>query len=286
MGRIQSALRGGRLDQAALDEIEAALLQADVGAAETERLMSRLRVLAREERVGTTEVAALLQRELAAELAAAGRALRRAEQPPTVVLLVGVNGSGKTTTAGKLAWRLRAAGDRVLLAAADTFRAAAAEQLEAWARRVGADLVRHASGGDPAAVVFDAVTAARARGADVVICDTAGRLHNKAHLMAELQKIVRVAGRACPGAPHETLLVLDAGTGQNALQQARVFTESVAVSGLVLAKLDTSARGGAVLAVHRALGLPVLFTGLGEGPDDLEPFDPPAFAAALLAADR
>lgn len=276
-------LGSGRLDAEALEGIEAALMQADVGAAETERLVAELRTLARQERAGAAELADLLRRELARALEGARRDLRRAAEPPTVIVLVGVNGGGKTTTAAKLAHLLHRRGERVLLAAADTFRAAAADQLAVWARRAGVDLVRHEAGGDPAAVVFDAVTAARARGMDAVICATAGRLHNKAHLRAELQKIVRVAGRACPGASHETLLVLDAGTGQNGVQQARVFTEAVAVTGLVLAKLDTTARGGAVLAVHRALGLPVLFAEVGEGLDDLEPFDPAVFAAALLA---
>lgn len=282
LGRVQSALRSGRLDAATLEEIEEALLQADVGAADTERLVARLRLLAREERVAPTRVTELLRRELTAELAHASRPLRLAETAPTVLMLVGVNGSGKTTTAARLAYLLKAQGQRVLLAAADTFRAAAAEQLAVWAQRADVDLVRHEAGGDPAAVVFDAIRAARARGHDVVICDTAGRLHNKAHLMAELQKIVRVAGTACPGAPHETLLVLDASTGQNAIQQARVFTEAAAVTGLVLAKLDTSAKGGAILPVWRAFGVPVLFAGLGEGIKDLQPFDATAFVAALL----
>ena len=222
---------------------------------------------------------------MAASLAGAARPLTLAPSPPTVVLMVGVNGTGKTTTAAKLAHRLKGDGRRVLLAAADTFRAAAAEQLGIWAQRAGVDLVRHDSGGDPAAVVFDAVSAARARGTDVVICDTAGRLHNKANLMAELQKMVRVAARACPGAPHEVLLVLDASTGQNALIQARVFTEAVSVTGLILTKLDTTARGGIVLAVRRELGLPILFIGVGEGLDDLRPFDPPDFAAAVLGEE-
>ncbi len=286
LGRVQAALRGGRLDAATIEEIEEALLQADVGAEETERLVTRLRELARQERAGSEQVAELLRRELAAELASARRDLRLVPAPgPSVLMLVGVNGSGKTTTAAKLAHLLRGEGHRVLLAAADTFRAAAAEQLGVWAQRAGADLVRHDGGGDPGAVVFDAISAARARGCDVVVCDTAGRLHNKANLMAELQKVVRVAGRACSGAPHETLLVLDASTGQNAIQQARVFTEAVQVSGLVMAKLDTTAKGGSLVAVHRALGLPVLFTGLGEGLDDLQAFDPDAFAAALLGGD-
>jgi fused signal recognition particle receptor len=286
LGRIAAAVAGRRLlDAATLEELEGILLAADVGLAETERLVGRLREAAARERLRPEEVPERLRAEVAAALRGAARPLRLAPEPPTVVLIVGVNGTGKTTTVGKLAHRLRAEGRRVLLGAADTFRAAAAEQLQVWADRAGVDMVRHAPGGDPAAVVFDAISAGRARGADVVLCDTAGRLHNKAGLMAELQKMVRVAGRACPGAPHEVLLVLDASTGQNALAQARVFTEAASVTGLVLTKLDTTARGGIVLAVHRELGLPILYVGVGEGPEDLRPFDPEAFAAALLGPE-
>ncbi len=285
LGAIASAVGTRRvLDAAALEGLEDALLGADVGVLDAEALIERLREAAARERLDADGVPERLRLEIAERLRGAVRPLRRAGEPPTVVLLVGVNGTGKTTTAAKLAHRLKADGDRVLLAAADTFRAAAAEQLAVWAGRVGVDLVRHAPGGDPAAVVFDAVAAGRARAMDFVLCDTAGRLQNKANLMAELQKMTRVAGRACPGAPHEVLLVLDAGTGRNGLQQARVFTETVAVTGLVLTKLDTTARGGIVLAVHRELGLPILYAGVGEGLDDLRPFDPDAFAAALLGA--
>ena len=286
LGRISEVVAGrATVDEATLEELEGVLLGADVGMAEVERLLARLREAAARGRLDAEGVVPLLREQMAADLSGAARPLRRAVQGPTVVFLVGVNGSGKTTTAAKLAHQLGAGGDRVLLAAADTFRAAAGEQLALWARRVGVDLVRHGHGGDPAAVVFDAVTAGVARDVAAVVCDTAGRLHNKAHLMAELQKMVRIAGRACPGAPHEVLLVLDATTGQNALTQARVFTEAVAVSGLVLTKLDTSARGGFVLAVHRDLGLPILYIGMGEGLDDLRPFDPDAFVAALLEAE-
>ncbi len=286
LGRISEVV-GGRaaVDEETLEELEGVLLGADVGVAEVERLLQRLREAAARGRLQAQDVVPLLRRQMTEDLASAGRPLRRAPQGPTVVFLVGVNGSGKTTTAAKLAHHMGAEGNRVLLAAADTFRAAAAEQLALWAGRVGVDLVRHGHGGDPAAVVFDAVTAGVARGMDAVICDTAGRLHNKAHLMAELQKMVRIAGRACPGAPHEVLLVLDASTGQNALAQARVFTEAVAVTGLVLTKLDTSARGGFALAVHRDLGLPILYIGIGERVDDLRPFEPDAFSAALLEGD-
>ena len=282
--RIQSVVSGRRvLDAQALEDLEGVLLGADMGAAVTEQLLQALRSAAAAERLGPEEVPARLQSLIAAELAEATRPLRLAAVPPTVILLVGVNGSGKTTTAAKLAQRLRSEGRSTLLAAADTFRAAAAEQLGVWAQRVDVDLVRHGAGGDPSAVIFDAVSAARARGLDSVICDTAGRLHNKVGLMAELQKMVRVAGRACPGAPHEVLLVLDASTGQNGLVQARIFTEAVAVTGLILTKCDTTARGGIVLAIRRSLGLPILYVGVGEGAADLRPFDAAAFAGDLLA---
>jgi len=284
-GRIAAAVGGRRtLDAATLEQLEGILLGADVGVPETERLIAQLREAAAREHLAPDGVAERLRAEVAAALAGAARPIRRAEAPPTVVFLVGVNGTGKTTTAAKLAHSLQAGGARVLLGAADTFRAAAAEQLEVWAGRAGVALVRHAAGGDPAAVVFDAIAAGRARAADFVLCDTAGRLHNKQNLMAELQKMVRVAGRACPGAPHEVLLVLDASTGQNGLAQARVFTAAVAVTGLVLTKLDTTARGGIVLAIWRELRLPILWVGVGEGLEDLRPFDAEAFAAALLGS--
>ena len=283
LGAISAAVSGRRvLDAATLEELESALLGADVGVAESERLIAALREAAARQRLGPDQVVPRLRQEIVASLAGASRPLRRASPAPTVVMLVGVNGTGKTTTAAKLAHRLKEDGCRVLLGAADTFRAAAAEQLGVWAERADVDLVRHAAGGDPAAVVFDAIAAGRARGADYVLCDTAGRLHNKQNLMAELQKIVRVAGRACPGAPHEVLLVLDGSTGQNALAQARVFLEAAAVSGVVLTKLDTTARGGIVLAVWRELRLPLLYAGVGEGMDDLRPFDAEGYAAALL----
>lgn len=286
IGKISAAVAGRRtVDAQTLEELEGILLSADVGMPETERLTGALRQAAARDRLRPEDVPERLRAEVAASLAGASRPLRLAEAPPTVVLMVGVNGTGKTTSAAKLAHRLKMDGRRVLLAAADTFRAAAADQLAIWATRAGVDLVRHESGGDPAAVVFDAVSAARAREAAVVICDTAGRLHNKANLMAELQKMVRVAGRACPGAPHEVLLVLDASTGQNALTQARVFTEAVSVTGLILTKLDTTARGGIVLAVRRELQLPILYVGVGEGLDDLRPFDPDGFATALMGQE-
>lgn len=280
-------LVGGRavLDEEAMEELEALLLQADVGVETTTKLLDRLRGRLRAERpADPAAVLAYLKEETAALLQARGEAERRLllEARPAVVLVVGVNGTGKTTTVGKLATSLAAEGKRVVLAAADTFRAAAAEQLAAWAGRAGADLVRQAAGGDPAAVAFDAVRAARARGADVLLVDTAGRLHSKANLMEELRKVRRVLARELEGAPHETLLVLDATSGQNALQQARAFAEAVAVTGIALTKLDGTAKGGIVLAIEDTLGIPVKLVGLGEGPDDLRPFQPDAFVAALF----
>jgi fused signal recognition particle receptor len=212
-----------------------------------------------------------------------GGALARSSDGPTVILIVGVNGTGKTTTAAKLARRLQREGRRVVLAAADTYRAGAIAQLQVWAERLGIPCVSGAPGGDPAAVAFDAVDAAVSRGMDTVIIDTAGRLHTQEGLMDELRKVVRVVGRRLPGAPHETLLVLDGTVGQNAIQQGRLFGEAVSPTGIVVTKLDGSARGGAVTALRRELGLPIRFLGVGEGLDDLQPFDPERFAQHLLA---
>jgi fused signal recognition particle receptor len=281
-----SALRGGKIEPATWESLEEALIRADVGVATTDALLGELR-----DRVAAKEISS--GDDLLAALGHAIRALL--EQPesrslrfdgragyPDVWLVVGVNGVGKTTTIGKLARQQAAAGHSVLLAAGDTFRAAAADQLAMWAERSGADIVRGAEGGDPSAIVFDAVQRAAARGNDLVLADTAGRLHTKVNLVEELKKIRRVAGRE-PGNVTEVLLVLDATTGQNALVQARQFTEAVAVSGIVLTKLDGTAKGGIVVAVERELGLPVKLVGLGEGPDDLVPFDPDEFVDALLA---
>jgi fused signal recognition particle receptor len=262
-------------DDEAWERLEEALIAADVGVPTTAELVSRL-----EARSDLGELGEELAREAAELLGEPGRL--ELDGPPSVVLVVGVNGTGKTTTIGKLASRLGEHGHSVLLAAADTFRAAAEEQLEIWADRAGADFVGSARGGDPAAVAYDAIEAATARGRDVVIVDTAGRLHTQTNLMEELAKVRRVIERRLEGAPHETLLVIDATTGQNGLQQARLFGEAVNVSGVALTKLDGSAKGGVALAIAHELGLPVKLVGVGERIEDLRPFDPQDFARALL----
>jgi fused signal recognition particle receptor len=262
-------------DDEAWERLEEALIAADVGVPTTAELVRRL-----EARTELGELSEALAEEAAALLGEPGRL--GIDGRPSVILVVGVNGTGKTTTIGKLASRLREHGHEVILAAADTFRAAAEEQLEIWAKRAGADFVGSERGGDPAAVAYDAIEAATARGRDVVIVDTAGRLHTQTNLMEELAKVRRVIERRLAGAPHETLLIIDATTGQNGLQQARLFGESVDVSGVALTKLDGSAKGGVALAIAHELGLPVKLVGVGEGIEDLRPFDPQDFARALL----
>ena len=263
-------------DEEAWERLEEALIGADVGVRATAEIVRRL-----EARGGLTSLEEPLAEELAALLGEPGTLNVSAR--PSVVLVVGVNGTGKTTTIGKLAAKLAEHGRSVLLAAADTFRAAAEEQLETWARRAGADFVGSARGGDPAAVAYDAIEAATSRGRDVVIVDTAGRLHTQTNLMDELTKVRRVIAGRLEGAPHETLLVVDATTGQNGLQQARLFGEAVGVTGVALTKLDGSARGGIAIAIAHELGLPVKLVGVGEGLDDLRPFDPDDFARALVS---
>jgi fused signal recognition particle receptor len=284
-GYVRSLRSRGSVDDEAWDDLEEALLRADVGVATTTALLEDLRArVAAGELRGAEAVVGALRADLRAALDTADGVeldLDADHDGPTVWLFVGVNGVGKTTTIGKVARRQAQAGHSVLLAAGDTFRAAAGEQLEQWAQRSGVDIVRGAEGGDPSAVVFDAVQRAAARGNDLVLADTAGRLHTKVNLVEELKKIRRVADRP-PGRVAEVLLVLDATTGQNGLTQARQFLDAVGVTGVVLTKLDGSAKGGIVIAIQRELGLPVKLVGLGEGPDDLVPFDPDEFVAALF----
>jgi fused signal recognition particle receptor len=279
MSRLRGLLTTETVDPATWDEVEESLIAGDVGAELATEVVERARA-----RGGATDAVTAVRRELASAFVErrAGWRLSVQETRPAVVLIVGVNGTGKTTTIGKLATRERAAGRRVVLAAADTFRAAASDQLRIWADRAGADIVAHAPGADPAAVVFDAIDAAVARNADIVLIDTAGRLHNKSNLMDELAKIRRVINRRLPDAHPETLLVLDATTGQNGLLQALAFHESVGLTGIVLTKLDSTARGGIVFAIEQRLGVPVRFAGVGERPEDLVEFDPAAFVAALF----
>ena len=277
------ALRGSKIDDSAWEDLEVALLSADVGVAATEELLEAVRATVTERRLTEGyELLEVLKDEMRARLGGFDTSLKTAEQSPTVWLLVGVNGVGKTTTAGKLAHRETTAGHSVMLAAGDTFRAAAAEQLGMWAQRTGADIVRGADGGDPSAVVYDAIEAAAARGCDLVIADTAGRLHTKSNLMEELGKVRRVADRGA-GTVTEALLVLDATTGQNGLVQAQQFTEAVELTGVVLTKLDGSAKGGIVLAIEAQLGIPVKLVGLGEAAGDLVEFDADEFVEALFS---
>jgi len=280
--------KGLGFDDAVFDSLEEALLEADAGAETAGALVEAVKARAAEG--GASDLAglrALLMEEIEKLLSGASPSSPRAAAAPEtapleVVFLVGVNGSGKTTTAAKLAARRLAEGRKVLLAAADTFRAAAIEQLQIWGRRIDCEVIRHGEGADPSAVLHDALSAAKARGTEVLIVDTAGRLHTKKNLMEELAKMRRVAGREVPGAPHQVLLVLDATTGGNGLAQARQFVASAGVTGVVLTKLDGSARGGIVLAITLELKLPVLFVGVGEAVDDLVPFDPADYARALL----
>ncbi|MDD2420596.1 MAG: signal recognition particle-docking protein FtsY [Heliobacteriaceae bacterium] len=274
-----------RIDDELYDELEEVLISADVGAETALELVERLRQRVKAEKIGDPAgLKDLLQQEIAKVLGER-TATVNLEHQPAVVLVVGVNGVGKTTTIAKLAHRCREEGRQVLLVAGDTFRAAAIDQLEVWGRRIGVEVIRHQAGADPAAVAFDALQAAKGRGVDVVIMDTAGRLHNKTNLMEELKKVNRVLNRAMPGAPHETLLVLDATTGQNAINQARIFDEAIGITGLVLTKLDGTAKGGVVVAIRAELAIPVKFVGVGEGLDDLRDFDPAEFARALFAGD-
>jgi fused signal recognition particle receptor len=288
--KIDTVFQGRKvIDAELLDELEEALIAADIGVPTTLDILDKVRRgISRKEISDIAALKGAIRNELLSILQESEKEGVASEESvpetilPYVIMVVGVNGVGKTTTIGKLAQRIKSEGNDVLICAADTFRAAASDQLAIWAERTGVPLIQQKQGTDPAAVLFDALRAAKARGSDVLIVDTAGRLHNKSNLMAELEKMKRVAAREVEGAPHETLLVLDAVTGQNGLEQARQFLKIAGVTGIVLTKLDGTAKGGIVLAVQRDLGVPVKLVGLGEGPDDLAPFEPEAFADALL----
>ncbi len=274
-----------KIDEDFLDDLEAVLLTGDLGVRTTDYLMRQIRRGVTEGRITSTKEVMPYMQQLVADML---REPQKEDAPvhhPEVWLIVGVNGVGKTTTIGKLSSQMHREGKKVLLAAADTFRAAASEQLTIWAERTGADIVKHAEGADPAAVAFDAVSAAKARGADVVLIDTAGRLQTKVNLMEELKKISRVVKKVIPDAPHQTLLVLDATTGQNAVSQAKSFSEIVPLTGVVLTKLDGTAKGGVVLSITEELHVPVKYIGLGEREDDLQKFDPDDFARALFETE-
>lgn len=271
----------GKVDQAFLDELEQRLYLADVGGEATAKIVDRVRQSFYDKEI-TGDVQAFVRGQLRELLTDSADGLRTAAEGPTVVLVAGVNGSGKTTTIAKLANLHHKAGKKVMVAAADTFRAAAVEQLTVWSERIGCDIVKNQQGSDPAAVAHDACEKARARKHDLLIVDTAGRLHTQAHLMRELEKIHRVVAGRIAGAPHEVLLVLDATTGQNALVQAERFSKLIHCTGIVLTKLDGTAKGGAIFAIKEKLGIPVKYVGVGESIDDLEPFDPDAYVAALF----
>lgn len=281
--RVRGLFAGRAWDDSLFESLEEVLYEADLGVEAVEDLIGRIRVEVQRVRPReASDVVQLLHRAMVETVGGGEDPFRWRSGRPLVLVLVGVNGTGKTTTAGKLAKRLHDEGKTVVLGAADTFRAAATEQLQIWAERSGAALVRQGTGADAAAVAFDTVQAAKARRADAALIDTAGRLHNKGQLMQELAKIARVIGRAEPGAPDEVWLVLDATTGQNGLQQARVFLEAVTVTGIVLTKLDGTAKGGIALAIRRELGIPIRFVGVGERAEDLLPFDPEAYVGAIL----
>jgi len=284
MEKLEDAVSGRKeIDAEVLEELEYALITADIGSKTTAEILERIRERVARHLVGdAAELKGLIRQYLLEVLEATERPLPQVAEPPAVIMVVGVNGAGKTTSIGKLTRRLQSEGRSVLLCAADTFRAAAIEQLEVWAQRTGVDLIRQQPGSDPSAVMFDAVQAGKARKIDYVIVDTAGRLHTKENLMAELQKMRRTAVRVIPGAPHEVLLVIEATTGQNGLEQARKFTESSEVTGIILTKLDGTAKGGVVVAISRELGLPIRYVGVGEQLDDLLLFEPANFVASLF----
>ena len=272
---------GGSVNDELFDDLEEALVLGDTGASTAAAICEELRNRVKKDGVTDPEKVREMLAEVIAEMLRGGQELNL-ESKPAIIMVIGVNGAGKTTTIGKLAKRFEDEGKKVVVAAADTFRAAAIEQLEVWAQRSGAEIIKHSEGSDPAAVVFDAIAAGKARHADIIICDTAGRLHNKKGLMDELAKIGRIIEREAAGSSVETLLVLDATTGQNALNQAREFGAACGITGIVLTKLDGTARGGVVIGIKQELGIPIKFIGVGEQADDLQPFDPDAFAKALF----
>ena len=269
-------------DEAFFEELEETLILADLGMDTALEAVEKLRTRVRKEKLRDQEEVKAALRDILVDMMDVGDTALDLSTAPSVVLFIGVNGVGKTTSIGKLGSRLKGEGKRVLFCAADTFRAAAADQLHIWSERAGCELVRQHEGADPGAVLFDALQAAKARNVDVVLCDTAGRLHNKANLMAELSKLSKIIGRECPGCARETLLVLDATTGQNGLIQARTFKETAGLTGIVLTKLDGTAKGGIVIAIARELGVPVKFAGVGEGIDDLRPFDARSYVEAII----
>ena len=272
---------GGSVNDELFDDLEEALVLGETGAATAAAICEELRQKAKKENITDPAAVREMMKEVIADMLRGGQELDL-EHKPAIIMVIGVNGAGKTTTIGKMAKRFEDEGKKVVVAAADTFRAAAIEQLEVWAQRSGAEIIKHAEGSDPAAVVFDAIAAGKARHADIIICDTAGRLHNKKGLMDELAKIGRVIEREAAGSSVETLLVLDATTGQNALNQAREFGAACGITGIVLTKLDGTARGGVVIGIKQELGIPIKFIGVGEQAEDLQSFDPEAFAAALF----
>jgi fused signal recognition particle receptor len=278
---------GRKIDDALLDELEETLISDDLGVETTERLIAELREAYRARKISKSEdIIPFLKEHMKSYWPPEDRQLRTAPSGPTVILVAGVNGTGKTTSIAKLAYILNRSGKKVIVAACDTFRAAAVEQLTIWAERIGVQIVKHQAGSDPAAVAFDACEAALARGTDILILDTAGRLHTKKDLMLQLTKIRDVITKKIPGSPHEVLLVLDATTGQNAISQAQLFAEAINVTGIFLAKLDGTARGGIVIAIKEKLDIPVKFVGLGEKPEDIAEFDPANFVEALFAPPK
>jgi len=280
--KLGTLILGQKIDEAFLEELEEALIASDVGTETSAFVLKDLHERFKRQELSTPDQIRARLKHLLLEILSAGASKFTVAAQPSVVLVIGVNGTGKTTTIGKLANRLQSQGKQVMLAAGDTFRAAASEQLSIWGERAGIPVIKHQEGADPSAVVFDAVTAAKARGIDVLIIDTAGRLHTKSNLMEELKKVRRIVSRELPGAPHETLLVLDGNTGQNALVQARMFHEAVGVTGIVLTKLDGTSKGGIVFAINKELGIPVKFVGIGEAIEDLREFDSQEFVDALL----